>query len=296
MSHKLQGIIAAVPTPLSADSKSVDLTPIPQIVDRLVEGGIHGIVTTGTTGEFPALSFDEIKSVIKAYVDAAKGRISVVAGFGCNSTLAAIEMAQYAEKVGANAIMMVPPYYEPLPFDALYQFFEAVCGSISIPLMYYNLPGATGVHLTANQLRKLGEIKGFDYLKDTSGNAGEQADLLTNPCSNITCFNGFDTLTFFAFAHGAQAGVWGVASIVPKECAEFYQTLAVEKNLEKAREQWKYLWELCNILEAGSYPAGIKAGFEIIGQPVGPLRLPTLPLKKETYDELAEILSRRKYK
>lgn len=291
----LKGIIAAVPTPLSADAKLVDLATIPKIVDRLVEGGVHGIVTTGTTGEFPALTTDELKSVIKAYVDAAAGRIAVVAGFGCNSTSAAIEMAQYAEKAGADAIMMVPPYYEPLPFDALFKFFEDVCGSISISLMYYNLPSATGVHLTANQLRKLGTIKGFDYLKDTSGNAGEQADLLTNPSANIKCFNGYDTLTFFALSHGAEAGIWGVASIVPKECVEFYNTFQ-EGDLAKAREQWKYLWELCNILEAGSYPAGIKAGFEIVGQPVGPLRLPTLPLEKAKYDELAEILLRRKYK
>lgn len=295
MVRKLTGIIAAVPTPLSADAKVVDLAKIPAIVERLVEGGIHGVVTTGTTGEFPALTPDEIKSVIKAYVDAAKGRISVVAGFGFNSTDAAIDMAQYAEKAGADAIMMVPPYYEPLPFDTIYTFFEDVLGSINIPLMYYNLPGATGVHLTADQLRKLGEIKGFDYLKDTAGNAGEQVDLLTNPSSNIACFNGYDTMAFSAFALGAEAGIWGVASIIPKECAEFYQAFQ-EKDLNKAREQWKYLWEMCNILEAGSYPAGIKAGFEIIGQPVGPLRRPNLPLKKENYDELAEILSRRKYK
>ncbi|SGZ51066.1 CIC11C00000001108 [Sungouiella intermedia] len=293
---QLKGIIAAVPTPLSKDSKSVDLDKIPAIVDRLVDAGVHGIVTTGTTGEFPALTTDEIKSVMKAYVDAGKGRLSVVCGFGCNSTLAAIDLAQYAEKIGADAIMMVPPYYEPFPFDVIYKFFEDVCGSISIPLMYYNLPSATGVHLSANQLRKLGEIKGFDYLKDTSGNAGEQADLLTNPSPNLQCFNGYDTLTFFAFSHGAQAGVWGVASIVPRECVEFYNTLTQEKNLDKAREQWKYLWELCNILEGGSYPAGIKAGFEIIGQPVGPLRLPNVSLGKDKYDELAEILSRRKYK
>lgn len=291
----LKGIIAAVPTPLSPDSKLVDLATIPKIVDRLVEGGIHGIVTTGTTGEFPALTFDEIKSVIKAYVEAAAGRISVVAGFGCNSTMAAIDMAQYAEKVGADAIMMVPPYYEPFPFDVIYKFFEDVCGSISIPLMYYNLPSATNVHLNADQLRKLGEIKGFDYLKDTSGNAGEQTDLLTNPSDNIKCFNGYDTLTFFAFSHGAEAGVWGVASIVPKECVEFYETFQ-RGDLPRAREQWKYLWELCNILEGGSYPAGIKAGFEIVGQPVGPLRLPNVPLEKGKYEELKEILERRKYK
>ncbi|QEL59864.1 hypothetical protein CJJ09_001951 [Candidozyma auris] len=213
---KIEGIIAAVPTPLTADAKAVDLENIKAQVERLAEAGIHGIVTTGTTGEFPALSLEEHKSVIKAYVDAVAGRFPVIAG-------------------GADACMIVPPFYDPLPFKALYKFFEDVCGSISIPVMYYNLPGATGVHLTAEQFRELSKIKGFDYMKDTSGNAKELADLLTNPPDGLQPFNGWDTLTFFAMSHGARASVWGVASIVPKECVELWNTFTKEKLGESQR-------------------------------------------------------------
>lgn len=159
---KLQGIFAAVPTPLTADAIEIDIPNISKQVERFVDAGIHGVVTTGTTGEFPALTTEEHKSVIKAYIDAAKGRFPVVAGLGSNSTQHAIEMAQFSESAGAAAIMIVPPFYDPLSFKALYKFYEDVCGSISIPVMYYNLPGATGVHLTAAQVRQLGEIKGFD--------------------------------------------------------------------------------------------------------------------------------------
>lgn len=293
---KLQGILAAVPTPFTADASKVDLPNIAKQVERFVDAGLHGLVTTGTTGEFTTLEDDEYKSVIKAYVDAAKGRIPIVAGVGCNSTKKAIEMCQYSEKVGATAVMVVPPFYDPLSFKALYKFYEDVCGSISIPLMYYNLPGATGVHLTADQIRELGQIKGFDYMKDTSGNAKELADLLTNPVDNFTAFNGWDTLTYFAMSHGAQAGVWGVASVVPKECVELWNTLAVKKDLEKAREQWKFLWKVSDFLEGVNYPAGIKAGMEIVGSPAGPLRLPTLPLEKEEIERFTKILSERKYK
>lgn len=292
---KIEGIIAAVPTPLTADAKAVDLENIKAQVERLAEAGIHGIVTTGTTGEFPALSLEEHKSVIKAYVDAVAGRFPVIAGLGFNSTQLAIEMAQYSEKVGADACMIVPPFYDPLPFKALYKFFEDVCGSISIPVMYYNLPGATGVHLTAEQFRELSKIKGFDYMKDTSGNAKELADLLTNPPDGLQPFNVWDTLTFFAMSHGARASVWGVASIVPKECVELWNTFTKEKNLEKAREQWKFLWEVSDFLESVCYPTGIKAGLEIIGHPAGPVRAPTLPLEQKDYDRLKKILSKRKY-
>ncbi|CUM51979.1 uncharacterized protein AC631_04320 [Debaryomyces fabryi] len=293
---KLQGIFAAVPTPLTADGKAIDISNISKQVERFVDAGIHGVVTTGTTGEFPALTTEEHKSVIKAYIDAANGRFPVIAGLGSNSTQHAIEMAQFSENAGAASIMIVPPFYDPLSFKALYKFYEDVCGSISIPVMYYNLPGATGVHLTAAQIRQLGEIKGFDYMKDTSGNAKELADLLTNPSDKITAFNGWDTLTFFAMSHGAQAGVWGVASVVPKECVELWNTFTKEKNLDKAREQWKFLWKVSDFLEGVNYPAGIKAGLDIIGHSAGPVRLPTLPLEKEDIEKFTEILEQRKYK
>lgn len=295
MTGKIQGVVAAVPTPFTADARELDLPQIKKLVDRLVDNGVHGLVTTGTTGEFPTLTTEEHKSVIKAYVEAANKRLTVIAGIGSNSTEHGIEMVKYSEKVGADACMIVPPFYDPLPFKALYQYYEDVCSATSLSVMYYNLPAATGVHLTADQVRQLSEIKGFDYMKDTSGNAKEFADLLTNPTDKISVFNGWDTLTFFAMTHGAKAVVWGVASICPKKCVELWNTVTVEKDLDKAREQWKFLWEVSDFLEAGVYPAGIKGGLDIIGQSMGPLRKPTLPLDKEETEKFTKILSKRKY-
>lgn len=296
MYPKLKGIIAAVPTPLTSDTLKIDVPNIYKIVDRLVDAGIHGIVTTGTTGEFPALTVEEQKTVIKTYIDASKNRISVIAGIGCNSTQQAIEMVQYAEIQGATACMVVPPFYDPLSFKALYKFYQDVCGSISIPVMYYNLPGATGVHLTADQIRKLGKIKNLDYVKDTSGNAKEHADLQTNPSSDITVFNGWDTLTFFSLAHGSTGVVFAVADLVPKECVQLWNTITVDKDIDAARDQWKYLWEVANFLEGVNYPAAVKAGLDILGVSAGPVRPPTLPLEEKEVQRLKEILSRRKFK
>lgn len=292
---KIEGILAAVPTPLTADGKALDLENIKRQTERYIKGGIHGIVTTGTTGEFPALSVEEQKQVIKAYINAAEGRITVVSGIGCTSTEMAIEMVQFAENSGADAVMVVPPYYDPLAWKELYQFYEDVCGSINIPLIYYNLPHATGVKLDANQLRELGKIKNFDYLKDTSGNAKELTDLLTNPVEGLTAFCGWDTLTFFALAGGAEAIVWGVASIVPRECVDLWDAFQA-KDLDKARRLWKFLWEVSDFMEQGSYPVGIKTGHEIICESVGPVRKPNLPLSEEAYAKITTILAKRVYK
>ncbi|MFD5224215.1 dihydrodipicolinate synthase family protein [Microbacterium sp. NPDC058342] len=286
----LRGILAAVCTPFTPDGAAVDEEQIATQVDRLVQAGIHGLVPTGTTGEFTSLSIDEHKSVTEAYVRAAAGRVPVVSGVGALSTPKAIELAQHAEAVGADAIMLVPPFYDPLDFPALSRFVRDVAESISIPIVYYNVPGATGIRLDASQIAELGDIPGVDYLKDTSGDAVELAALLAGHADRITAFNGWDTLTFFGIASGAQASVWGLAGIAPEQAVALWEALAVRKDLDEARTLWPPLWALSAFLESVNYVAGVKAGLELIGQPAGPARAPVLALTQEQRQRLAELL------
>lgn len=286
----LRGILAAVTTPFTADASAVDEDALRQNVDRLVEAGIHGLVPTGTTGEFTTLSDAEYRRVIELYVEAAAGRVPVVAGIGALSTDGAISLAQHAESVGADALMLVPPFYDPLDFDALVAFLSDVAASVTLPIVYYNVPGATGLQLDAAQIASLGEIDGIDYLKDTSGDAVALGDLLTNHGDKIKAFNGWDTLTFFGIASGAQASVWGVAGIVPELAVEFWDTLAERGDLAAAREQWKTLWAISDFLESVNYVAGIKAGLELLGVPAGPPRRPIQPLSEENRQRFAQIL------
>ena len=116
--------------------------------------------------------------MIELYVEAAAGRVPVIAGVGALSTAGAIALAQDAERLGADAVMVVPPFYDPLDFATLKMFLRAVAESISLPIVYYNVPGATGIRLNADQIAELGEIDGVDYLKDTSGDAVTLTDLL----------------------------------------------------------------------------------------------------------------------
>jgi dihydrodipicolinate synthase/N-acetylneuraminate lyase len=238
------------------------------------------------------LSPQEYRRVIELYVEGAAGRVPVVAGIGALSTAEAISLAQHAEQVGADAIMVVPPFYDPLDFATLTSFLTAVAESISLPIVYYNVPGATGVRLDADQIAQLGEIDGVDYLKDTSGDAVTLADLLVNRTDKIKAFNGWDTLTFFGVASGAEASVWGTAGIVPELAVAFWDTLAERGDLVGARELWKDLWAISDFLESVNYVAGIKAGLELVGHPVGPARLPIQPLPAAERQRFATILSR----
>ena len=287
---ELRGILAAVTTPFTPDAAHIDEATLQSQVDRLVAAGVHGLVPTGTTGEFTTLSPEEYRRVIELYVQSAAGRVPVIAGIGALSTQGAIELAQHAEKVGADAIMLVPPFYDPLDFETLKAFLGAVAGSISIPVVYYNVPGATGIRLTAAELAELGDIEGIDYIKNTSDDAVALAELLASRTDSIKAFNGWDTLTFFGIASGAEASVWGTAGVVPELAVEFWETLAEKGDLVRAREQWKHLWAISDFLESVNYVAGIKAGLELIGHPVGPARFPIQPLGAADRDRFAQIL------
>jgi len=291
-SAHLKGILAAVTTPFTPDASAVDESALRAQVDRLVAAGIHGIVPCGTTGEFTTLTPQEYRRVIEVYVEAAGGRIPVVAGIGALSTQGAIELAQHAERVGADAVMVVPPFYDPLSFDSLKSFLADVAAAINLSIMYYNVPGCTGIRLTADQIAELGAIDGVDYLKDTSGDAVTLADLLVNRQDQIKAFNGWDTLTFFGLSSGAEASVWGVAGIVPELAVQLWQTVAEQGDLVKGRELWRDLWTLSDFLESVDYVAGVKASLEIIGQPVGPARRPTQPLAAADREKLTAILGR----
>ncbi|HEY5224489.1 MAG TPA: dihydrodipicolinate synthase family protein [Microbacteriaceae bacterium] len=294
-SHKtveLHGILAAVATPFTPDGAAVDEETLRDQVDRLIAAGIHGLVPTGSTGEFAALSPQEYRRVIELYVQAAAGRVPVAPGIGSLTTAGAIDLAMHAETVGADAVMLVPPFYDPLSFESLKAFLHDVAAAITLPIVYYNIPANTGLKLTSTQLAELGEIDGVDYLKDTSGDAVALAELLAVRSGQIKAFNGWDTLTFFGIASGAEASVWGAAGVVPELAVDLWNVLAGQKDLARARELWKPLWELSDFLESGSYVAGIKAALEIVGHPAGPARLPVQPLSASERARLTGILER----
>ena len=286
----LHGILAAVPTPFTPDAAGVDEPVLRAHAERLVTAGVHGLVTTGSTGEFSTLTPQEYRRVVEAYVEVAGGRVPVVAGIGALSTSGAIELAQHAERVGADAIMLLPPFYGGVDLATLRAFLTAVAGSISIPVVYYNIPASTGTRLSAAEIAGLADIPGLDYLKDTSGDAVALTELLLAHGDRIKAFNGWDTLTFYGLAAGAKASVWGAANIVPQLAVQLWETLAVKADLVAAREQWRHLWAISDFLESVDYVAGVKAGLEIVGHPAGPARPPVQPLPAAERERFARIL------
>jgi 4-hydroxy-tetrahydrodipicolinate synthase len=283
---EFHGVLPALITPFTEDGADVDADALAAIVDRLVDAGVGGLVPGGSTGEFTTLTGDERRAVVEVSVEAAAGRVPVVAGTGALSTRETVELSVHAERAGATAVMVVPPFYEALSWRELLAHYSAVADAISIPIMYYNLPSASGVTLTAAQLRELP----VTCLKDTGGDATAATELIQT--DGPTLLNGWDTLTFAALAAGVRAVVWGTASILPEQCVALHRLLIDDIDLPAARELWTRLWPLCHFLEDQSYSAAVKTACALMGDTTGPVRAPLLALDDDATAELGGLLER----
>jgi 4-hydroxy-tetrahydrodipicolinate synthase len=289
MSEPFHGVLPALITPFTEDGGAVDADALAANVERLIAGGVCGLVPGGSTGEFTTLTHAERRQLVELTVEAAAGRVPVVAGTGALSTRETVELSVHAQAAGASAVMVVPPFYDPLPWPALLAHYAAVAEAIDVPIMYYNLPGATGVTLSAGQFRELQEA-GVTCLKDTGGDATAATELIQT--GGPTLLNGWDTLTFAALAAGVEAVVWGAASILPEQCVALHRLLIDEIDLPAARDLWSRLWPLCHFLESQCYPAAVKTACRLVGDTTGPVRAPLLPLDEAATAELARVLER----
>src|ERR687895_36406 len=288
MPEDFHGVLPALITPFTDNGAHIDADALTAIVERLVRGGVAGLVPGGSTGEFTALTHSERRELVEATVEAAAGRVPVVAGTGALTTGETVELSVHAQQAGAAAVMIVPPFYDPLSWRELLAHYTAVAEAIDIPIMYYNLPSASGVTLDAAQYGELQRVAGVTCLKDTGGDAVAATELIQT--DGPTLLNGWDTLTFAALAAGVRAVVWGAASIVPEPCVELHRLLIDDIDLPAARELWATLWPLCRFLEGQSYPAAVKTACRLVGDTTGPVRAPLLPLDDSATSELAALL------
>lgn len=289
MPEPFHGVFAALITPFTEDGSAIDTDALAAIVDRLIAAGVAGLVPGGSTGEFTTLSHEERLQLIEAACEAAGGRVPLVAGTGALSTRETVELSVRAEAAGAAAVMIVPPFYDALSWRELFAHYAAVADTIDIPIMYYNLPSASGVTLTAPQFREL-QRAGVTSLKDTGGDAVAATELFQT--GGPALLNGWDTLTFAALAAGVRAVVWGTASIIPEECVRLHRLLIDEIDLPAARELWARLWPLCHFLESQSYSAAVKTACGLVGDATGPVRPPLLPFDEDSTRELRALLER----
>lgn len=289
-SRELKGILPALVTPFRGDG-ALDEAGLRSHVARLVAAGVGGLVPCGSTGEFTALSVEERKRVTELVLEAAAGAVPVVPHTGALTTKETLELSRHAESAGAAAVMVVPPYYEPPGWQDIMAHYEQVADVLSIPIVIYNVPAASGVRMTADMVGQLAGIPGVEYIKDSSGDAAFLLQLLHEHGDRLGVFNGADTLSFCALAEGACGVVWGASNFIPELTVELFRRLAVEKDLEAGRKVWAKIWPICHLLESVNYAAAVKTACELAGAPAGPTRPPVRLLDDDGRKPLAEALA-----
>lgn len=289
MSSPLTGIMVALITPFTDDKTKIDEGRLQAHIEHLIKAGVHGLVPGGSTGEFTVLSTAERKQLTELCVKFAAGRIPVVVGTGSCSNDEAIELSVHAAQAGATAVMVVPPFYDPVNLEQLEELLGEIHTASKLPIMFYNIPGASGLTLSPAEIAGLSKV-GVKYLKDTSGNAPALTELIFGLSDKITAFNGWDTLTFYGLAAGCPGGVWGAANFIPELAVELWDAVAVKGDVKRGREIWTKAFPICKFLESHNYCGAVKTGVELIGQPTGGLRKPFALLKPELQAELKQLL------
>ena len=282
-----KGSIPAVITPFVDDK--VDYNSLTKVLTHLIDNGSHGLVPCGTTGESPTLSHDEHKKIIEETIRIADKRIPVIAGTGSNNTLEALEYTNHAENSGADAALIVTPYYNKPTQSGLYEHFKTIAEKTSIPIIIYNIPGRSVVDMTIETMIELAKIKNIVGVKDATNDLFRP--LLTRKImQNEFCYlSGEDGTALAYLAQGGHGCISVTANVAPKYCSEMHSAWQ-EKNISKAQEINLKLSSLHNVLFIESSPGPVKYAASLLGLCNENTRLPLSQIKDTTKQAVKNCL------
>lgn len=285
----LKGAITALITPFT-ETGGVDEKAFRDLVEWQIAEGIHGLVPVGTTGESPTLSHDEHKRVIEVCVAQTKGRVPVIAGAGSNSTAEAIELAQHAEQAGANAVLVVTPYYNKPNQKGLYNHYAAIAGAISIPIVIYNIPGRSIIDMLPETMGRLAhDFKNIIAVKDATGRVERVSEQRMTCGNNFIQLSGEDATALGFNAHGGIGCISVTSNIAPRASADF-QNACLANDYIKAREIHDRLMPLHKTLFIEPNPAGVKYAASKLGLCRADLRSPLADIEETTARRIDEAM------
>src|SRR5438105_4037749 len=274
-----RGSFTALVTPFK--NGSLDEKAFRDIVDWQIAEGTKGLVPVGTTGESPTLSHSEHKQIVEWCVDQADERVPVIAGAGSNSTAEAIELSQHAEQAGADAVLIVTPYYNKPTQEGLYQHYKAINDAIGIPIIIYNIPGRSIVDMSVDTMARLFELKNIAGVKDATANMARVSQQRAAMGEDFNQLSGEDATVLGYMAHGGHGCISVTSNVAPRLCSEFH--LAWQRgDVKTALKLHDKLMPLHNNLFIESNPAPVKYALSLLGKMDEKLRLPMVPVTEPT--------------
>ncbi len=276
----------AIVTPMNADG-SVNFEKLTELLEFQVQNGTDAIIVCGTTGESAALSDVEHREVIRHTIACINGRVPVIAGTGSNDTRYCIELSKEAEKLGADGLLLVTPYYNKASQKGLIKHYFAVADAVNIPMIIYSVPSRTGVNIAPKTCLALSKHKNIVAIKEASGNISQIAQIRQLCGDELDLYSGNDDQAFVVMALGGRGVISVSANILPKETHDMCQAF-LDGDIEKSRAlQLQYL-SFCNALFSDVNPIPIKEAMNQKGMNVGPCRLPLCEMDDDKIEALKE--------
>ena len=286
----IQGSIVAIVTPMFEDG-SVDWKGLEKLVEWHIAQGTNSIVAVGTTGEASTLSMKEHTQVIKEIIRVANKRIPIIAGTGANSTREAIELTKEAKELGADAALLVTPYYNKPTQEGLYQHYKAIAEAVDLPQILYNVPGRTGVDMANETVIRLADIPQIVGIKDATGDVPRGKELIDGlQGKNMTVYSGDDATAYQLICLGAHGNISVTANIIPQQMSQICAA-ALAGHAEQAEALNNQVANLHNILFCESNPIPVKWALHEMGLIGNGIRLPLTPLAEQYRTPLREALN-----
>ena len=288
MSQTFQGSFVAMVTPFR--NGRVDEAKLRELVEFHITNGTDGLIPCGTTGESPTLSHDEHHRVVEVVIEAAHGRIRVVAGTGSYSTSDAIEMTKHAERAGAAGALVVNPYYNKPTQEGLYRHFRAVAESVAIPVLVYNIQSRTAINVETDTMARLRrDVKNIVGVKEASGSLDQMSQVIAACGPDFSVLSGDDNITLPLLAIGGSGVVSVIANIVPRETADLVHA-ALDGDWKRARDLHFRLFPLARAAFLETNPIPIKEAMAMAGMLEPEFRLPMCRMSDANREKLRAIL------
>ncbi|RAI57392.1 dihydrodipicolinate synthase family protein [Roseicella frigidaeris] len=288
MSRPFRGTYTVLVTPFTPDGAAVDLPALRRLVEFQIAEGIEGLIPLGSTGEFLSCSREERAAVAETVIQAARGRVPVLIGTGAEDTREVVRASREAEALGADGVMIIPPFYA-VPTEAeLYHHYKTVADAIGLPIMVYNNPATANVDLTPPILARLSTIPNCRYVKESTLEVTRVRDIIALCGERMEVFAG--VLGYESAWLGAIGWVAVCSNLVPRLSRDMFAAAAFERDQPRALDLYRRLAPLLPFAGGPRYVAGTKAGFRLLGMPMGAPRPPRLPLPEAETATLAQVL------
>ena len=283
-----KGVFVAIITPFK--NGKIDEEALRGLIDFQIAGGVDGIVPCGTTGESATLNHEEHDQVIRIVVDACKGKASVLAGTGSNSTQEAIQLSRNAKNAGADGLLQITPYYNKPNQEGLYHHFSSIADAVDLPIVLYNVPSRTSVNMVPETVVRLAKIEKIVGIKEASGSLQAISKIIDNCGKDFTVLSGDDPLLWPILAIGGKGVISVTANILPAKVAALCKAAAIG-DIAGARSLHYELMDINDSLFIDTNPIPVKAALHLMGKIENELRGPLIKLSKDTLERLKKAMA-----